>query len=515
MTVEARRFPRACVCSPHHLASAVGLEVLASGGNAMDAAVATNLALGVVQPYLCGYGGDLFALVWDGRELAAYNGSGRSAAAADLDTVRGLAGGDRLPAVGPLTVTVPGAVEGWFVLLERFGTRSFAELSRRALEWALHGFVLSRRGGEIVSFSQRVFTDDWAGPWREVYEDAAPGRRLRQPALARLIETLAAEGPDAYYRGPVAEAMADAVPLLTPDDLAAHHGDWIQPMRTAFRGLEIVELPPNTQGVTALEALAIADGLDLGPPDTAAREHLLVEVAKAALADREHLTDPGHMRIDPGALLDPDHVAGRRDGIDPERAGDPRPVGRSTGDTIYLCAADGDGRLVSLIQSNYLGFGSGVHVSDWGLNLQNRGSFFSLDAGHPNVIAPSKRTLHTLIPALAFEGGSPRLVFGTMGGDGQAQTHLQLLVRMAVDGADPQQAISAPRWVVDPGTWTVAAEDRFDAALLDGLAARGHTLQRRGPYDVGMGHAHAILVSEDGDLVAGTDPRTEGAALGL
>jgi len=512
--IEARRFPRGCVCSPHYLASGAGLAVLADGGNALDAAVATNLALGVVLPYLCGYGGDLFAIVYDG-DVHAYNGSGRAPAGATVEAVRERVGGDALPRVGPFTVTVPGAVEAWHTLLDRFGTRSFADLAQTALGYARDGFPLTHKGGEIISFSKDAYREPWGDAWRDVYGDAAPLQTLHQPDLARTIAAICAGGPDAYYRGEIADAIATTLQghgaLMTTDDLASHTGEWVDPLRTTYRGVEILELPPNTQGVAALEALNIVEDLDPAPRD----EHLLIEAMKLALTDRDrYVTDPEQMTIDPAVLASKAWADERRRELDHERASSPVPGRAAVGGTIYLCTADERGMLVSLIQSNYMGFGSGVTVPGLGINLQNRGAYFSLDPGHANVIAPRKRTMHTLMPAMAFRDGRPWLAFGSMGGDGQPQTHLQVLTRMIDDGDDPQQAIEAPRWVVSPTDWSVAAETRFADEVLDDLRARGHDVQLRGPYATQMGHAHAIEVTDTG-YATGTDPRAEGAALGL
>ncbi len=507
------------MASPHYLASAAGLSVLASGGNALDAAVATNLTLGAVVPYLCGYGGDLFALIWHDGGPHGYIGAGRSPAAATPDAVRAAAEADTMPGAGPLTVTVPGAVEAWFTLLERFGSRSFAELAQPAIRYARDGFVLTAKGAEIVEASKAMYTRPWAQAWERTYGKANALEPLRQPDLARTIETIATEGPDAYYRGEIAEAIAATLQehgaLMAADDLAAHRGDWVTPLRTTYHGVEVLELPPPTQGVAALEALNIAEELDLGGPDTVERHHLLLEAIKLALADRDaHVTDPDHMRVDPAALASKTLARERHTLIDPARAGDPGPGRPGAGGTIYLCAADADGMCVSLIQSNYVGFGSGVTVPGWGINLQNRGAYFSLDPGHVNVIAPGKRTMHTLVPALALRDGAPWLVFGTMGGDGQAQTHLQLLTRIVDDGEDVQRAVSAPRWMVTPGTWEVAAEPRFDRDLLDGLRHLGHRLRTVRDFDSTMGHAHAIEITPHG-YAGATDPRAEGAVLGL
>jgi gamma-glutamyltranspeptidase/glutathione hydrolase len=510
----AQWFRAGAVATPHHLASSAGLAVLADGGNAIDAIVAANLALGVVAPYYCGYGGDLLAIVHDG-DVHGYRGVGRAPAGATVATVRDRTGSDTMPVLGAHAVTVPGAVDGWFALLERWGSRSFGDLARTARTYAAEGFPVSAAGGHRFLGCRRLYRRFPA--WSAAYADAAPGAVLRQPGLARLIDALAADGPDAYYRGPVADAIVATLAAegatMTTDDLATHAGAWVTPLRAPFRDVEVLELPPPTQGVAALEALRILDGFELGRDDDR-RHHLMIEAVKLALADRDdHVGDPDVMRVAPEALLDAAHVEDRRAAIDPERARHPRPRPGPAGGTAYLCAADRDGLLVSLIQSNFTAAGSGVHVPDWGINLQNRGSSFTFVDDHVNVLAPSKLPMHTLIPAFALRDGAPWLVFGSMGAHGQPQTHAQLLVRMLVDGLDPQQAIDAPRWRVDPGTWWVNVESRFDQELLRRLADRGHALQHGYAFDDMAGHAHAIELAPAG-FRAGTDPRAEGAVLG-
>ncbi len=517
---DARRFGRGCVASPHYLASSAGLAVLADGGNAVDAAIATNLVLGVVAPYMCGYGGDLFAMVWNpGSDgMWAYNGSGRSASGATREKVREAAGTDVMPARGPHSVTVPGAVEGWFTLLERFGTTSFGELASTALTYARDGFPISSGIREMLERSAALGpADDWSAEWRSIYAD--PGDVLIQPGLARTIEELAAHGPDAFYRGPIAEAIAETVQrygaFITTEDMATHTGDVVTPLSTTYRGVDVYELPPNTQGLATLEALNIAEHLDLGAPDSTRRHHALIEAMKLAIADRDaYVTDPSAMTMDPATLASKDWASQRASSIDPQRASVPAPGDTAQGGTIYLCTADADGMLVSLIESNYMGFGSGVTVPGWGINLQNRGGYFSLDPSHANVIAPRKRTMHTLMPGMAFRDGAPWLVFGAMGGDGQAQTHLQFLNRVIDDGTDIQTAIDAPRWLITPSTWNVAAESRFHTDVLLDLERLGHDVSRLGAYETVMGHAHAIEVTPYG-YNAATDPRADGAALGL
>jgi gamma-glutamyltranspeptidase/glutathione hydrolase len=513
--VAAKRFPRAGVATPHYLASAAGLATLARGGNALDAAIAANLALGVVAPYLCGYGGDVFAIVWDGR-LHGYLGSGRSPKAASIEAVRASVDSDTMPLFGPHSVTVPGAVAGWFDLLDRWGTRSFRDLAAPALSYARDGFELTPTGEMFVSGSLTMY--EGFSPLHAAYSGAQAGQVLRQPALARTIETLAAEGSDAYYRGPIAPAIAETVQgaggFLSPDDLTAYEGRWADPVRAPYRGVEIAELPPQTQGVAALEALRILDGFAL-PADGADRQHLLIEAIKLALEDRnDYVSDPAVMTVTPDEMLSDDWVAERRSRIDPQRVTTPDAGAAQVGGTAYLCAADGDGLLVSLIQSNFLSFGSGLHVPEWGINLNNRGSSFTLEPTRVNALAPAKLPMHTLMPAMAMRDGEPWLVFGTMGGDSQAQIQVQLLAQVVDDGADPQDAIDAPRWCIDPSTWTLRAERTFTPEWFDALRAIGHDAQATGRGDTGMGHAHAIERTDGGYAVA-TEPRTEGAALGL
>ncbi|MGH8977615.1 MAG: gamma-glutamyltransferase, partial [Acidimicrobiia bacterium] len=341
---EARTYPQGAVASPHYLATAAGLATLASGGNALDAALAANLVLGVVTPYLCGYGGDVLAMVWDGN-LHGYIGAGRSPGGATIDGVRAraderLARPGEMPTFGPHAVTVPGAPRGWFDLLDRFGTRSFGDLAAPALRYAEDGFALTRRGSDMFT-GCRVTYDHFGLPdFGVAYPRTDPGDWLRQPALARTIRTLAADGPDAYYKGAIGEAIAarlEAVgSFMTADDFAAHEGTWAEPLRERFADLEIAELPPPTQGVTALEALRIVDGLDL-PLDGVARAHLMIEAMKCALVDRNAFVgDPDSMRVAPSALIADDWVRRRRATIDPARASRPAPDPGPDGGTAYL-----------------------------------------------------------------------------------------------------------------------------------------------------------------------------------
>jgi gamma-glutamyltranspeptidase/glutathione hydrolase len=514
---EARVYPNGVVCTPHYLATSAGAAMLAEGGNAIDAALAANFVLGVVTPYMCGFGGDLLAMVWDG-EQHAYQGVGRAPSGATAAFVRAQSGESEMPVFGAHPVTVPGAVEAWFTLIEKFATRSFGELAQRALHYAEEGFPLTKRGAWFFTRSARLYDHLGLFDFRDAYGDVAPGDWIRQPELAHTIRTLADVGPDAYYRGPIGAAIADRLQhaggCMTVADIAAHSGAWVQPLRARVRDVEILEMPPPTQGITALEAMRIVDGLELGP-DGPDREHLLIEAVKLALADRrKYLGDPGAMTIAPERLLRDDWVASRRAAIDPRRARPAPAHHEPDGGTIYMCAADRDGMLVSLIQSNFSGAGSGLRVGEWGLNLHNRGSAFVLDDAHPNGLGPRKMPLHTLIPAMATRDGRPWLVFGTEGGHGQAQTHTQLMVRMLVDGDDPQRAISAPRFTIDPESGRVTMEDHFDPAWIDDLRGRGHDIEVVRGYRHGPGIAHAIECTRPG-YRCGSDPRAEGGSAGL
>jgi gamma-glutamyltranspeptidase / glutathione hydrolase len=517
--VHAQTYTRGAVATPHYLASSAGLETLVKGGNAVDAIVAANLALGVVAPYYCGYGGDLLAIVWDGA-AHGYRSTGRSPAAATPDFVRA-DGHDEMPVFGPHAVTVPGAIRGWFDLLERFGTRSFGELATRAIAIAEAGFVLTKPGAFRVRGSIGMIEAMYprgAEQLAATYAGAADGALLRLPALARTIRTLAEDGPDAYYAGPIGDAIVETLrehgSAMTTSDFARHAAEWVVPMTTDFADRTVLELPPPTQGVTALEMLTIADGLDATRRGGAERDHVFIETAKLALADRDrYVTDPAHMSIDPMALIEADHVERRRSMIG-QHARPMEPRRTPDGGTAYLCAADADGLCVSLIQSNFTAIGAGVHVPEWGINLHNRGSSFSLDADHVNVLAGAKLPMHTLIPALVLRDNDVEYVFGTMGGHAQAQVHLQVLTRLLVDGDDPQSSIDAPRWSVDPANGTLAYESRFATSWVDDLRDRGHQLRPLRAYDDGVGHAHAIERTAYG-LRAGCDPRAESAALGL
>jgi gamma-glutamyltranspeptidase / glutathione hydrolase len=525
--VSARWFPNGCVASPHHLASAAGQAALADGGNAVDAAVAANLVLAVVTPYHCGVGGDLLAIVWDGQATGVLSvGAAPAGATPDAiraaiaaghgDPDRSLPGTAGMPTFGALPVTVPGAVAGWAHLLARWGSRSFGSVASAALDLARDGFPVSPHGAAHVDRARPVFADQPG--WAEHYGRMRAGERFVQPDLAATLAAIADDGPDALYRGPIGERIVATLQAhgstMTVADLAAHAVEEVAPLTGRYRDVDVLELPPPTQGLTALTALGALDVLGPLPDDPALALHLQVEVVRAALADRQdHLADPRTMVTRPDELLAPARLRAIAAAIDPDAAGAWPPARPAPGGTAYLCAADRDGLLVSLIQSNFVGFGSGVVVPGTGIGLHDRGAHFSLDPADPNAIAPGRRPMHTLIPAMALRDGEPWLVFGTMGGDGQPQTHVQLLGHLVDGGADVQAAIDAPRFVVDVADGSVAIEARAPSAVVDGLRVRGHVVRDLAGYDQLAGHAHAIAVSPTG-YTGGSDPRCEGAVVG-
>jgi gamma-glutamyltranspeptidase len=515
---------RGMVVAPHYLAAAAGLDLLKSGGNAIDAAIAASAMLQVVYPFVCGLGGDVFMIIYDARsgKLHGLNGSGRSAQAATIERYRDL-GYTTMPVLGIHTVTIPGCVDGWNEAEQRFGRLGLAQVLAPAISYAEEGFALgpdlhaaltrmSIRPGVHRSWHTHFLPDNTVPP---------VGAIVRFPTLAQTLRTIAKEGAKTFYRGALAEQIAAFFVreggLITQDDLAVHRSEWVTPLSIPFANLSIYELPPNTQGITALQMLGILDQLPLGDSPLAPETvHMAVEAKKLAFADRDaYLTDPAHMRVDPVALIDPDYLAQRRAFIDPARAQPSVAPGSFTGDTVYLCAADGDGNVVSLIQSNYKGFGSGVVVDGTGIVLQNRGSYFSLDPTAANALAPGKRTLHTLIPSIALRDGRPAMVFGTMGGDGQPQIHLQVYTAVAHFGLNIQEAIEMPRWIhgaID-GKESLQMEGRFPLATVNILRQLGHVVYEQGMWQQGMGYAQGIVFdTSTGVMQGGADPRAESIA---
>ena len=499
-------------------AAQAGRRILAEGGSAADAAVAMAACLTVVEPCSNGLGSDAFAVVWEGGRLHGLAGAGRAPASLTRDAVlrRGHA---TMPLRSWETVTVPGAVAAWVDLHERFGRLPFERLLADAVAHARDGFVVTpvvAAAWAAAAGAQRALSGEEFAEWARVF---APGGRAPaagsvwgSPAHAATLEAIAATRGEAFYRGALADATARFAArtggYVTADDLAAHRSEWVTPLSMGFAGHTVHELPPSGQGVAVLAALAMLGGFDLD--DSIATTHRAIEAVKLALSDAHaHVADPAHVPVPTDGLLDAGYAATRRALIG-ARASDPAP-GRPPGsDTVYLCAADADGQLVSFIQSNFHGFGSHIVVPGTGIALQNRGHGFALDPEHPNVLAPGKRPFHTIIPGFLDSPGGLRGPFGVMGGHLQAQAHVQVLLAALVVGDDPQAALDRPRWFWSEGR-RVECED---PALVAPLRALGHDARPAGPASF-FGRGQIIWATPAGDLIGGTDQRCDGAVLGL
>ncbi|SCG52516.1 gamma-glutamyltransferase family protein [Micromonospora inositola] len=532
--------PNGAVATSQPLAAAAGLAVLRRGGNAVDAALATAITLTVVQPPSNDIGGDLFAIVWDGERLHGLNASGRSPAALTREMVlvatdrRGAtpvdalggaqAQGPAMPARGWLPVTVPGAPAGWRDLHERFGSLPFADLFTDAIGYAERGYPVAAgtaatwaravaapgpAGAEYAEFD-RVFTVDGRAP--------RPGERWRNPDAAGTLRRIAATGAADFYQGRIAAEIdahaARTGGLITGDDLARHASTWVDPVSVRYRGHEVWELPPNGQGVAALLALNILDGVDLAALSPAERLHWQIEAVKLGFADAHaYVADPERVPVPTAALLDPGYAAARR-ALLTDRAGDPVAGDPERGGTVYLCTADSGGMMVSLIQSTYLAFGSRVVLPGHGFALQNRGTGFRLDPTHPNVVGPARRPFHTIIPGFLTRDGAPVGPFGVMGGHMQPQGHVQLVSATLDAGRDPQAALDTPRWYWHAGR-SVLVEPALGAEqdLVAGLRARGHEVTVAAEPAV-FGYGQAIWRHPAGGYVAGSESRVDGAMLG-
>ncbi len=539
------------VACAHYLATQAGLQILTQGGNAIDAAIAANLAMTVAYPSTCSAGGDVFMLIWEAktRRLHALNGSGRAPrgmtpeyfAAHDMT---------QIPLYGPLSINVPGAVDGWFEALQRFGRLSPAAVFAPAIALAEEGVPVTAKLHSWLNEAAEPVLRRWESSAGVFLPDGVvpvTGEILRQPHLARTYRLLAEEGRDAFYRGPIGERIVDYVRraggVLSMEDLQAHHSDWVTPISTNYRGYEVYEFPPNTQGLTALEMLNILEGYDLKALGYQSAEaiHLMLEAKKLAFADRDrYISDPEFVDVPLEELLSKEYAEQQRARIDRRKAAQRVEAGLAReGDTMYLCTADGEGNVVSLIQSLYHSFGSGVVGGDTGMLLHNRGAYFSLDPRHVNYLQPGKRTMHTLTPAMVLREDEPYLALGSMGGDGQPQIHVQLLTAIIDFGLNIQQAINAPRWRsgrtiihrgrheivwgqrdVDEGTEgrvieLVELERRFPNGIPLLLDMLGHRTVVGEPWVDEMGHAQAILITPQTRVFQGAaDPRCDGLALG-
>ncbi len=513
---------RGMVTAPHHLAAQAGLEVLRDGGNAVEATVAVAATLAVVYPHMTGIGGDGFWLVADpDGSVHGIHGCGAAAATADLALY---AGHEAVPTRGPLAAnTVAGTISAWAGALEQAGgTLPLERLLRDAIHHAEAGVAVTRGGAEIAVAKGGELRGQ-PGAYAAIFEpEGRPlreGERLRQPALARTMRLLAANGPDDFYRGALAALLAEDLATLgspvSASDLAAHHVSRPQPLHTRIAGAELYNSAPPTQGFASLLILALFERLRVAAPDGFDHVHGLVEATKQAFLLRDrHVGDPAFHAFDHQGLLDdPDALDRLARQIDPARAL-PWPQPAALGDTCWFGAADGEGRVVSAIQSTYFEFGSGLVLPQTGITWQNRGSSFRLAPDGWNALRPGRKPFHTLNPALARFADGRVMAYGTMGGEGQPQTQAAIFTRYARFGIGLQQAISAPRWLLGR-TWgeqstTLKIEDGFAPALYDALVAAGHDVERVGPATAMMGHAGAIVRSADGLLEGATDPRSDG-----
>jgi gamma-glutamyltranspeptidase/glutathione hydrolase len=535
------------VSTPHYLASAAGLNVLRRGGSAVDAAIAADAALCVVYPHMAGIGGDGFWLIAGAgtNGVQALNASGPAGQGATIDYYRGRGCERQIPDRGALAaLTVPGAVDGWRVAHERFGRLPWPDLFADAITYARDGMAITRSLADWLAQDAPILrqSPQMARIYLPAGEPQREGSRLRQPDLARALEELAASGARAgFYEGPLAQRICAALrpegSPLTPEDFASYHAAWVEPIFTTYRGFEMAQMPPSTQGFAALEILNLIEGFDArGWGDgTADYYHHIVEAVKLAFEDRdEWLTDPAFVEIPLERLLSKEYAAERRALIDPRHALNADEVGPGlryktgfehrhpppSGDTVYFCTADSDGLVVSIIMSIYHDFGAAVVGGDTGIIMQNRGSFFSLDEKHPNRLEPGKRTFHTIIPAMMLKDGEPVLAYGTMGGEGQPQTQAAMVTRMVDFGYDVQQAIEAPRWLMGRTWGTVtrdlALESRISDQIARELTLRGHPVRMVPHWEGTVGHAQAIRINrERGFYEGGADPRGDGSAAGF
>ena len=507
---------RNVVCTSQPLAAQAGLRMLSDGGSAVDAVVAAAITLTVVEPVSNGIGSDAFAIVWDGRQLHGLNASGRSPAAWTPEYF----GGNDLPLLGWNSVTVPGAVSAWAELHARYGKLPFAQLFEPAIRYGRKGFLVSptvaaQWAAQVPLFkSQPGFAEAFMPGGRA----PKPGELVALPDHAATLEQIAATRGEAFYRGELAAKLEKHASanggVMRASDLTAHRADWVGTISAAYRGYTIHEIPPNGQGIVALIALGILEQFDMPSlaADSADSVHLQIEAIKLAFADAlAYVADIDHMPLRPEHLLERDYLQQRAKAIDLQRA-KPAAAGLVKGGTVYLTAADASGLMVSMIQSNYLGFGSGVVVPVTGISLQNRGAGFIAEPGHPNQVGPNKRPYHTIIPGFVTKDRAPVMSFGVMGGTMQPQGHVQVLVRIVDHGQNPQAACDGPRFRWLQGT-QITCEHGFPQSTLDELHRRGHRLVAVDDYNQ-FGSCQAIWQLDDGYLAV-SDPRRDGQAAGF
>jgi gamma-glutamyltranspeptidase / glutathione hydrolase len=515
---------RGIVATSQTLASQAGAQILARGGTAVDAAIAADAVLGVVEPMSCGIGGDLFGIYQDAKtgQLTGINSSGYAGRAMTIEMLKAL-GHDTMPQLGIQSVTVPGCVEGWSKLHQRFGKLPWSELFQPAIYFADHGFPVT----EIIHEAWRMDADKLTENKAVYLPRGKPpevGEVFRNPQYGAALRLIATDGPSAFYKGPIAKAILETSARLggklAAADLAEFQAEWVQPVSTEYHGWRVYELPPNTQGIAALEMLNIFSQFPLREyPSRGVEElHLQIEAQKLAYADlHRYVGDPKFAKVPVDAMLSLSYARERAKKINPGKAncavppGKPLEIGR---DTIYMAAVDAEGNIISLIQSIYKSFGSGVVVDNYGFALQNRGALFTLEAGHPNALAPRKRPLHTIIPAF-MQKDNVRIGFGIMGGFNQAQAHAQFVSNIVDHGMNIQMALETPRFTkLTFGGCDVSIENRVPPDVRNALTARGHQVKVLGDFSDTVGGGQAVLHDTATKINYGaSDPRKDGAAV--
>jgi len=528
-SLRAPLFARNIVSTSHPLAAQAGLSMLGAGGNAVDAAIAAAACMTLVEPCSNGLGSDAFAILWDGQQLHGLNASGHAPAAWTPQHFANTYGEGRKapPLRGWGSVTVPGAVGGWMALHQRFGKLPFAELLAPAIRIAERGYavpiVVQHKWTMAAALPDLVKQPGFAQTFLPKGRAPEVGELFRFPEAARTLRLIARSGGEAFYRGEIAEALVTFAQatggVLTAADMAAYEPEWVGTISRDYAGHTLHEIPPNGQGIAALIALGILEHLDhrSHPVDSPPAQHLMIEAMKLAFADTyRYVADARSMRVTADDLLDPGYLVERARLVDPRRAQDFQAGNPVKGGTIYLTAADESGMMVSFIQSNYLGFGSGLVLPGYGVSLQNRGHCFTLEDGHANQVAPGKRPFHTIIPAFLMKNGQPQMSFGVMGGNMQPQGHLQTLVRMLDHGQQPQAACDAPRWRFNEGL-SINVEKHMPAGTIEGLRSMGHKVGDINDSYQDFGAGQFIWRLGDPSVegyVAASDPRRDGAAVG-
>ncbi len=508
------------VATSQPLAARSGLDILKKGGNAVDAAVATAASLTVLEPTSNGIGGDAFAIIWKDHEMLGLNSSGPSPAELDIDTVK-QKGHDEMPKFGWEPVTVPGAPAGWYELSKRFGELPFKELMEPAVEYAEEGYPVSPTLGKywkaaFKRYSEALGEEKKFRNWFDTFapEGRAPkiGEVWKSEDHAETLKEIGETGSDTFYEGEIAEKIVEfgkqTGGYLSKKDISRFSPEWVEPLSVDYRGHEVWELPPNGQGLIALQALNILDGFDFSCEDSVETYHKQIEALKLAFSDgKKVITDPEHMRVDPEDMLSEDYAAERRELIG-EEAIEPESGRLAEGGTVYLATADKDGNMVSYIQSNYMGFGSGLVVPETGIALQNRGNSFSLEPSHANSLEPGKRPYHTIIPGFLTKHGDAVGPFGVMGGYMQPQGHLQVVMNALDFELNPQAALDAPRWRWEEGK-KIHLEKEFPHHVGKALYRKGHRIKYSLHFG-GFGRGQIIWKDEDDVFAGGTEKRTDG-----